>query len=185
MKKILVLQCHPSPESFCAALGKTYFNLKKSQGAEIEWIALSDLKFDPILRGGFRGEQVLEVDLTEVQKKIIWAEHIVWVYPLWWGSMPALLKGFLDRVMLPGFAFQYKKGVGFPEKLLLGRTAEIILTLDTPIWYYKWFLGAPEIKIMKKSILEFCGIKVLKTQYFGPIRGTTNEQRIAMLENLK
>ncbi|MDD4974075.1 MAG: NAD(P)H-dependent oxidoreductase [Bacteriovorax sp.] len=184
MRNILLIQGHPNNKSFCFALADKYIENAKKQGDAVDLVNLVDLKFDPILRGDFNDMQPLEPDLIELQKKILWANHVVWIYPLWWGSLPALLKGFIDRVFLPGYAFKYKPGLGMPKKLLIGRTSEIISTLDTPVWLYKWLLGAPGLKIMKAGILGFCGFKVTKTMLLGPIKGSSEEQRKKWLDQL-
>lgn len=87
----------------------------------MEEIRLRDLKFNPILEYGYRKRTELESDLLDSQKKILWADHIVWIYPVWWGSVPALLKGFLDRVLIPGFAFKKREGSVWWDKFLTGR----------------------------------------------------------------
>lgn len=156
----------------------------KSSGHDVRTLNLHELKFDPILHQSFSGQQTLEPDLQKAQELILWSQHMVWVYPNWWGTLPANLKGFIDRTFLPGFAFKYKSGGGFPEKLLVGRTAEIILSMDTPTWAYRLFLGAHGLKIMKNSILAFCGIKVTKTHLIGPIRGSTEQKRNIWLQHI-
>jgi len=174
--KTLIINGHPNPQSLCAELAAKAAEKAKSKGDKVEILHLRNLKFDPNLNVGFKGEQQLESDLQDAQKKILWAEHLIWVYPNWWGSMPALQKGFIDRTFLPDFAFKYVKGAMMPKKLLVGKTAEIIITMDTPPFIYQWLLGAPGLKIMKKGILEFCGIKVVKTKMIGPVRGAKKEQ---------
>lgn len=177
MKKILVIQGHPNKASFCQVVAERYADSAKKGGHSVEVVSLGALAFDPILRYGFQKEQALEVDLLTMQQKISDANHIVWVYPNWWGGQPALLKGFIDRTFLPGFAFKYKSGLSMPEKLLAGRTTEIILTLDTPVWLYRYFMRAPGLKAMKNGVLEFCGLKVIRSHLMGPIRGSTPEAR--------
>ena len=179
MKKILVIQGHPNEKSYCSAIANAYIEGKNLNG-EISFLKLNDLKFDPILRLGYQGEQPLEEDLKMAQEKIKWADHLVFIYPNWWGNPPALLKGFIDRVFLPGFAFKYSTGA-LPTKLLQGKTSELIITLDTPVWFYRFFMGAPGVKIMTKSILGFCGIKNQKVTFFGPVRGSTDEKRKSFL----
>ena len=104
-QRILVILGHPSESSLCAGLAQSYIEGARAAGAEVRLLALGALTFDPLLHAGYRGEQALEPDLQAAQAQITWAEHLVWVYPTWWGAMPALLKGFIDRVFLPGFAF--------------------------------------------------------------------------------
>ena len=181
MRKILVIQGHPNGASYCASLADQYAKTAKLNGLEVDELRLHELKFDPILHFAFSGEQLLEPDLKAAQERILNAEHLVWIFPNWWGSLPALLKGFIDRTFLPGFAFKYKSGLGFPDQLLKGKTADLIITLDTPPIIYKFFMGAPGVKIMKSAILEFCGIKVRNTFLIGSVRGSSEEQRAKWL----
>ena len=91
--------------------------------------------------------------------------------------MPALMKGFFDRVLLPGFAFKYRKDSPLWDKLLSGRTAHLMVTMDTPPWYYRWIYHRPGHNEMKRTILGFCGIKVVKISEFALIKGSSRQQR--------
>ena len=183
MKKVLIIDGHPNSKSFCAGLAQSYADKSKAAGHEIQLQNVRDLKFDPNMRQGYSSDQSLEPDLVDAQKKILWADHIVWVYPNWWGSPPALLKGFIDRVLLPGFAFKYVER-GFPLGLLKGRSTELIVTLDTPPIIYKFLMGAPGLKVMKNAVLKFCGLKFKGTHLYGPIRGSSPEKRTKWLAEL-
>ncbi|WMR31148.1 NAD(P)H-dependent oxidoreductase, partial [Metapseudomonas otitidis] len=143
-------------------------------------LKLSEMAFDPVLHQGYDQSQPLEPDLLEAQRQIHWAQHLVFVYPIWWGGVPALLKGFLDRVLLPGFAFRYR-GPRSWDKLLQGRTADLLVTLDTPPWYFRWVYGAPGHRQMKRTILGFCGIRTRHLAEFAPVHTSTEEQRQAWL----
>ena len=176
-ENILVILCHPDSNSFCGSLTHAYVEGATKTGAEIREIKLGELTFDPVLWNGYNKIQALEPDLVKAQESILWSDHIVFVYPNWWGSMPALMKGFFDRVFLPGFAFKYGKGTSLPEKLLSGRTAHLMVTMDTPAWYYRWVFRRPGHNQMKRTILEFCGIKVVKITEFAPVRDSSQEQR--------
>lgn len=180
-KRILLILGHPSGDSFCAALAERYAQAAVQAGHEVRRLQLGELDFDPVLRQGYRHIQALEEDLQKAQSDILWAEHLTLVYPIWWGGIPALLKGFFDRVLLPGFAFKYRGGKAFPDKLLLGRTAHLLVTLDTPPWYYRWIYRMPGLHQVRKTTLEFCGIKPLRTLAFGPVLGSGNRQREAWL----
>jgi len=105
-KRILVILGHPSSNSFCAALAERYAQSALRAGHEVRQLFLGRMDFDPVLREGYQQVQPLEADLRQAQADILWAEHLTLVYPIWWGGIPALLKGFFDRVFLPGFAFQ-------------------------------------------------------------------------------
>ena len=180
-KRILVILGHPSPDSFCGALADAYVQEARRAGHEVQLLRLSALQFDPVLHDGYRQTQVLEPDLLQAQSDILRAEHLTFIYPIWWGGIPALMKGFLDRILLPGFAFKYRQGKAFPDKLLKGRTAHLLVTMDTPPWYYTWIYRMPGLHQLRKTTLEFCGIKPTKTLTFGPILGSKDTQRHAWL----
>lgn len=107
-ERVLVVLGHPSSESFCAALTESYVEAARSASHDVRVLRLDALSFDPVLRRGYRQVQPLGPDLLRAQADITWAEHLVFIYPIWWGGIPALMKGFFDRVFLPGFAFQYR-----------------------------------------------------------------------------
>lgn len=180
-KRVLVIDANPKSGSFCAALATTY---QQSSESEVQVVSLSAMHFDPNLSHGYDQLQPLEPDLVSFQAQVEWAEHIVLVIPVWWGGLPAKFKGLIDRTFLPGFAFQYHPNKTIPEKLLTGRTAQLILTLDTPPWYYRIFQGAPATKQLKHTILGFCGIKLTATKYIGPIISSSQEQRTSWLNKL-
>jgi len=176
-KRILMILGTPKSNSFCQALFEAYAQGALSKGHAVRQLKLGSLNFDPVLRDGFEQSQQLEPDLLEAQRQIHWAEHLVLVYPIWWGGMPALLKGFFDRIFLPGFAFKYRNRSQLWDKLLSGRTADLLVTLDTPPWYFRWVYGAPGHRQMTRTILGFCGIKTRRLSQFAPIRPSTEEQR--------
>jgi len=148
-------------------------------------LQLGDLKFDPTLWKGYNRIQELEPDLVRAQELIQWSDHIVFVYPNWWGTMPALMKGFFDRVFLPGFAFKYREDSAFWDKLLSGRTAQLIVTMDTPPWYYRWIYRRPGHNEMKRTILGFCGIKVIKITEFSIVRNSRSDTRNKWIDMVK
>lgn len=177
MKKVLIINGHPDTESFCFALHEAYKKSALSSEKEVKEIILTNMDFNPILQHGYRKRTDLEPDLTDAWEKIQWAEHIVWIYPTWWASAPALMKGFIERIFLPGFAFQYQDKSPFPLKLLKGKTSEIISTMDSPVWYYKWFLKDVGGRIIRKNVGAFCGIKNIRTTYLAVVKKSSVEQR--------
>lgn len=176
-KRILLILGTPKRDSLCHALAEAYSSGARGQGHVVRQLRLGELQFDPILREGFGQQQTLEPDLLEAQRQIHWAEHLVFVYPIWWGGVPALLKGFFDRTFLPGFAFKYRNRSQLWDKLLSGRTADLLVTLDTPPWYFRWIYGAPAHRQMVRTILGFCGIKTRRLTEFAPVRPSSEEQR--------
>ena len=185
MTKILIIDGHPNAESFNNALTQAYLKGAKKSQVEIKTIIIRELQFNPNLAFGYQKIAVLETDLLEAQEKIKWASHLVWIHPVWWGGLPAITKGFIDRVFLPGFGFKHKENSVWWDKLLIGKTAHIITTLDTPRIYYWFAFGSPSVNQLKKSTLEFCGIKPVKVTYVGPIRNSSSNFREKMLQKIE
>lgn len=168
-RRILVILGQPSSHSLCSSLAHAYADAARQSGAEVRLLSLGDMHFDPVLRQGYAHVQPLEPDLNDAQMDIRWAQHLVWVYPIWWGGLPALLKGFLDRIFLPGFAYKYRTNSMLWDRLLTGRSAELLVTMDSPPWYYRWIQRQPGHRQMKQTILQFCGIRPVRIHSFGPV----------------
>ena len=180
-KRVAVIVGHPAADSWCGALADSYAAAARAGGHEVRMLYLAQLDFDPSLHAGYRQIQALEPDLLAAQATLAWAEHLVIAYPIWWGSVPALLKGFLDRILLPGFAFKYRPGKAFPEQLLRGRSAQLLVSMDTPPWYFRWVYRMPGVVQLKKTTLEFCGIAPVKVAAFGPLISSSSAQRASWL----
>jgi 1,4-dihydroxy-2-naphthoate octaprenyltransferase len=168
--RIWVIDAHPQSASLGSALAARYAEGARQAGHEVRLTVLRDLCFD------YNTPQAaLEPDLVTAQEALQWCRHVTVVYPNWWGTYPALFKAFLDRILLPGFAFQVEEK-GW-KGLLSGRSAQIITTMDTPFWVYRWILGAPGIRAMVRATFGFCGIKPVQVKLFGPVHGSTPAQR--------
>lgn len=174
-KKILLILGHPSENSFCNALLEAYQKGAAAAGAECRTVYISRLTFDINLSDGYKnGESMqLEQDLADAQELIAWADHLVLAYPNWWGFMPALTKGFIDRIFLPGFAFKHHSGKIFPEKLLKGKSLRVLVTMDTPKWWFYLMYRASQYQIMKDIIFGYVGFKPIRFSTFGFIRKST------------
>ncbi|MGX4586405.1 NAD(P)H-dependent oxidoreductase [Paenibacillus chitinolyticus] len=180
--RVLIIQGHPDRESYCSALAESYRKGAAAAGAEIRFVQISDLDFNPNLAYGYRKRTELEPDLLGIQESIRWANHVVFVYPTWWWTMPALLKGMIDRVFLSGFAFKYKSKDSITwDKLLKGKSARLIVTMDTPVWYYQTIGGSPGHKAMKKGTLEFSGFKPVRVTTLGSLKLSTADKRKSWL----
>lgn len=177
MKKILIVLGHPSVESLNYALAESYAAGARAAGKEVRLLKLGELNFDPILHLGYNGQQPLEPALLEAQEDILWADHLVWVYPSWWGNMPALLKGFIDRTFVPGFAFKYRPNSVWWDKYLTGRSARIIMTMDTPKIYNTLLYRNANINALKHATLHYCGIKPVYVSTFPTVRSSDETQR--------
>lgn len=182
MKKILVINGHPSKESFNYALSDNYIRGAKESGAEIRVINITDLPLENSLR--CCGREPMLDGIKNAQEDILWANHIVFFHPVWWSSVPAIMKCFIDLVFTPGFGYKYSPRNPIPKRLLVGRTARIILTLNAPIWMYRFLFWSPSVRQLKTMVLTFCGIGPTGVTYIGPIIDSTEEQRKGFLNRV-
>jgi len=182
---ILIVNGHPDGESFCAALAAAYREGAEGSRANVREISLGEAEFGPVLRYGYRKRTELEDILKQAQGDIRWADHLVFVYPTWWGTMPALLKGFFDRTFLPGFAFKYRDDSPLWDKLLKGKSARLIVTTDTPSWYNRLVYRRAGLNVVKKNILQFCGISPVRVTEIGPVRPSAENRRTVWLEQIR
>ncbi|WP_028982376.1 NAD(P)H-dependent oxidoreductase [Sporocytophaga myxococcoides] len=177
MKNVVIINGHPFRESFNASLAYAYKSGVKEAGANVVEIFIGDLTFNPNLQYGYSKRMELEPDLQDAWKTIKQADHLVWIHPVWWGGMPSLMKGFIDRLFLPGMAFSPKENSIWWNKLLTGKTARIITTMDQPGWYYRLVYGRPSINQLKRCTLEFCGITPVEVTTIGIIKTSDNAKR--------
>lgn len=185
MKNVVVINGHPNPDSFVAGLAAEYKHGAEAAGATVKEINIAELLFEPNLAFGYQQRRELEPDLLQAWETILWADHLVWVHPVWWGGLPARTKGFIDRLFLPGRAFRYRENSVWWDKLLRGKSAHIITTLDQPGWYYRWFYGRPSVNQLRKSTLEFCGVRPVAVTYVGPVRQSDEAQRTKWLRQVR
>ncbi|HUI61056.1 MAG TPA: NAD(P)H-dependent oxidoreductase [Steroidobacteraceae bacterium] len=170
-KRILILDGHPdpAPERFVHALARAYADGSRSAGHEICSIVLGQMEF-PLLRSNaeFRGGHPPQV-IREGQEAIQWADHLVILFPLWLGSMPALLKGYLEQTLRPGFAFAEAGQQGLPVRLLAGRSARIVVTMGMPALFYRWYFRAHSLRSLERNILKFCGFNPVRSILVGMV----------------
>lgn len=168
-KRILLIQGHPDAcaPHFCDALEDTYADAAEAAGHEIRRVHVANLNF-PLLRSqrDWEGE-ALPPSLQQAQDDIGWAQHIVLLFPLWLGDMPALLKGFLEQVMRPGFAFSGDSRNPLTSKGLTGRSARVVVTMGMPAAVYRWLYRAHSIKSLERNILGFVGISPVDETLIG------------------
>lgn len=184
-KKILIINGHPNKNSFNAGITKAYIEGAIQSGAELKELTIAELQFNPNLQFGYQQRTELEPDLLLAWEMIQWADHLVWIHPVWWGGLPAITKGFIDRLFLPGFVFQYREKSLFWDKFLTGKSARIITTLDQPGWLYRLLFGRPSVNQLKKSTLQFCGVRPVKVSYIGIVRTSNEAQRTKWLTRIR
>jgi len=185
MKKILVIAGNPRKDSFGSQLAEQYIAGAKKSGYEVKCIHIADLKLEQFLYDNHKEKTVLPQHLIDVQNQIAEASHLVFAFPIWWGVPPAMFNLFIETIFASGFAFKFHPPKGHTakwDKLLVNKTARLLVTLDSPAWVFKWIIGEPAYKMMKNSVLEFCGVHPVKKHYFGSATTSSNEQRVQWLK---
>jgi putative NADPH-quinone reductase/1,4-dihydroxy-2-naphthoate octaprenyltransferase len=182
---VLLIFCHPRKDSLNGALYQAFREGVLEAGVAFHELVLADLQFDPDVHEESPAAQHFEEAISEAQELISQADHLVFVYPTWWGSYPARLKGFLDRVLTPGFAFQYLPDGNGWEQRLRGKTAQLLTTMDTPHWVYRWIYKNPGYNTLARATLGFCGIRTVRKTIFGPVISSTAEQRRHWLQQAR
>lgn len=175
----MIIQGHPDPRGnrFGHVLANAYAKGAQEAGQEIKVLDVAASDF-PLLRSQEDWKSgIPPASIREAQNMIEWAEHLVIFYPLWLGTMPALLKGFLEQVFRPGFAIGESEAGKIPKKLLTGKTARIVITMGMPAFVYRWYFRAHSLKSLERNILGFCGIGPIKENLIGMVEAMNAFQR--------
>lgn len=177
-KKIVILQGHPDPSQkhFGHALADAYAREATLTGHEVRRVEVAKLTF-PLLRSKREWtDGPLPAGLRDAQAAIAWADHVVLIFPLWLGMMPALVKGFLEQVLRPGFAFRYDANHSL-TKALKNKSARVIMTMGMPARWYRSFFRAEGLKGMERSILGFCGLRPIRETFIGLVEDKSAASR--------
>ena len=181
-KRIFVWVAHPKADSLCEGMADAYQAAVAGSGAEVRRMNLSDMSFDMNFEGYGESAPMLEPDLMEWQENVRWADHLLFVHPYWWGSMPTKAKAVLDRALTPEFGFTYhRKGVNW-DKLLKGKTADVMITSDTPPLLDTILYRKPGRRVMKNQILGFCGVQTKNVVQFGSVKTASPEKISSWIE---
>jgi putative NADPH-quinone reductase len=185
-KSIVVIDGHPdsAPERYLHALTSAYAAGARAGGHTVQVIEVAKLGF-PLLRTSEDFENGTAPDVIRASQQVVQgADHVVILYPLWLGSMPALLKGFIEQLFRPGFAFAYATR-GFPKKLLSGKSAHIIVTMGMPGFFYRWYYRAHSLKSLERNVLSFVGIKPVRATVIGMIGDKKSAKRQGWLKKVE
>jgi NAD(P)H dehydrogenase (quinone) len=175
MARIAIIVGHARTEIFCEALGEAYARGARAGGHDVEIFVTSKMKFDPVLHEGFERVQPLERDLQAAHDALRAADHLVVIFPLWMGSMPSILMGFFERVFQPDLAADIKKGKIL--KLLKGKSARIIVTMNMPSMVFRWWYRAHGLKVLKRNVLRLVGVGRIRSTLHGDVDGGGAERR--------
>ncbi|MDM1407750.1 NAD(P)H-dependent oxidoreductase [Myroides sp. DF42-4-2] len=182
---ILVINGHPNPTSLTTSLAQTYIETAQSLGASVRYLPIGDLHFNPNLQYGYAKRIELEPDLLRALDDINWSTHQVWIYPMWWVGMPAIMKGFFDRLFLPGLVFKHHMTKP-TEGLLQGKTARIIITMGdlSPEIHHSVYRDSG-ITPLQEGILTYCGVQVEEAEVFGPLNDYSPDDIRQLLLQMK
>jgi putative NADPH-quinone reductase len=185
-RRILIIQGHPDPDGarLCRALADAYAEGARGAGHLLERVDLATLDVPPLRTQAAFESGIVPDSLLAARDAILAAEHIVIVFPLWLGTMPALVKAFLEQIMRPGVAFSYQDR-GFPKKLLAGRTARLIVTMGMPALAYRWWYFAHGLEGLKRNILHFTGIRPVRTTLFGGVGAASEARRLEWIAKVR
>lgn len=166
---VLLIDAHPDEGRYCSHLLEVYRTALPSH-AEVTLVALRDLTFDPNLAHGYRQRTEWEPDLKQLAEALDACDHVVFAFPMWWGAEPATLKGLLDRLFLPGFTFAYHEQDTWWDRNMVGRSADVIITMDTPPFFLRLAYGNSIIQRWKKQVLGFAGFKPVRILPLGQVK---------------
>jgi putative NADPH-quinone reductase len=185
MAKIAIIVGHPQQQTLCEALAEAYARGATAAGHEVKLFALSRMNFDPILRDGFRREHPLEPDLQAAYDWMAASDHWVIVFPLWCGDMPAILKGFIERVLQPDLLRMHASDGKLTWKVFKGKSARVIMTMGMPGWFYRLYYGAHALKLIKRNILHFIGVTPVRSTIYGMIDAAGDDKRKEWLREVE
>jgi putative NADPH-quinone reductase len=182
-KRITIIQGHPDPgeSRLCHALGWAYEEGAVAAGHEVRTIDVAKLDFMLIRTRKEYEKAPASRDIRDAQEDIRWAEHLVVIYPLWLGTLPALLKGFFEQTFRYGFALDAGARTRLPRQLLKGRSARILVTMGMPAAVYKLYFRAHGLKSLESGILAMSGIKPIRASLFGQVDAASEKRRAGWL----
>lgn len=178
-KQIAIIQGHPDPQGhhFGHALAEAYASAAQEAGHQVRTIEVAKLEF-PLLRSKEEFENgTPPASIRQAQESIRQAEHLVFFYPLWMGSMPAILKAFLEQVFRPDFTSSSSETGKSGKQLLKGKTARIVITMGMPAFFYRWYFLAHSLKSLERNILKFCGISPIRESLIGLVEASASRRQ--------
>lgn len=182
--RIAIFQGHPDPSGhrFLHALADAYGRGAREAGHEVRIVVLARLDFALLRTKEDYDTGKPPPDVVAAQRTLVWCEHAVFFFPLWLGTMPALVKGFLEQALRPGFAMD-TSGPKW-RRLLTGRSARLVVTMGMPEPVYRWYFLGHGLKGLERNVLKFVGITPVRETWIGGVDGLTEAQRAKWLARL-
>ena len=185
-KRVLILQSHPDPAGghYCNALGEAYADGARQAGHSVNSIDIAKLDFG-FVRTAEEWAAAAPADIIDAQNAVAEADHLVIIYPLWLGTMPALLKAFLEQLCRQDFAIRALDGGRRWEQRLKGKSARIIVTMGMPGQIYRLYFGAHSLKSLERNILKFAGVSPVHETLIGMVEALGDRKRAQLLERMR
>ena len=183
MARIVIVVGHARRATYCDAIAAAYQRGAEAAGHAVDLFHTASMTFDPVLRGAYRELQPLESDLAKAHAAIHAADHLVLIFPLWMGMLPAILKGFLERVIQPDIFEPAQIGAfATPWK---GKSARVVITMGMPGFIYRWYFGALASRALKSHVLAFLGVRPVRTTILGNVEGVSGDRRQRWLADME
>lgn len=185
-KQILIIQGHPDSDDrhLCHSLADAYKHGAREAGFDVDMLDVGTLDF-PILRSGDEWtEKEAPRGLREAQQKILNADHLVIIYPLWLGTMPALLKAFFEQAVRPSMVPGDKESLSHLHGLLKGKSARIIVTMGMPAFAYRFWFRMHSVKSLQRNILGFVGVGPIFTTLIGLVENMTPKRADKLMQQM-
>jgi NAD(P)H dehydrogenase (quinone) len=185
MSSIMIVVGHPQRATFCEALGRAYAKGASDAGHTAKLFLLSEMNFDAILHDGYRKQQPLEPDLRAAYEALASSDHLVLIFPLWCGDMPAILKGFIERILQPDLIARDSTESAMNWHIFTNKSARIIMTMGMPISIYRWWYRGHALKLLTRNILRFIGFKPVRHTLYGMIATSKAAERERWLREVE
>ncbi len=185
MARIAIIVGHSQRQTLCEALAEAYRRGAEAAGHDAKLFVLSQMSFDPILHEGYRREQPLEPDLQRAYDALCASEHWVFVFPLWLGDMPAILKGFLERVLQPDLIRRHGTEHAMNWRLFENKSARLVMTMGMPVSIYRFWYRPHALKLFRNNILHFIGVRPVRETLFGMVADVSLDRRGRWLKEVE
>ncbi|USG63335.1 NAD(P)H-dependent oxidoreductase [Brevibacillus ruminantium] len=182
---VLIIYANPNPNSLNAAMLAQVKRGLEDSNHSYTLIDLYEEHFDPVLQineNKKRSEMKCDKVMKKYQDLVREADHMIFLYPLWWYGPPAILKGFFDRVFVSGIAYTYEGAL--PKGLLKAKSAWVMYTCDSPGWFVQIIRRNAEWIVMRDGILKFCGIQKVKRFRFAGVKSSSEAKRKRWLDEI-
>ena len=185
-QNILILNGHPDAAStgLCHALASAYEDGARSAGHAVRRLDVAKLDFGLLHSQASFEKDAPPAAVAAAQESIRWSNHVVVIFPMWLGDMPAVLKAFFEQALRPGFAFTHRAS-GFPIQHMKGRSARIVVTMGMPALIYRWYFRAHGLKNLKRNVLKFVGFSPVRDTLVGRVGTRSRESIVRMLNDVR